>query len=319
MTKLTSQAGVSLIDLVISLAIGAVIIVPLASILAFELRVPIKTRSELTASQQIQKATLLLTEDASTAQSFTAGVGLDYGTFSWFEFSGVSVIPVTARYFWALDADHPKGYGNVLRELTRDGEVTPPQIVMEGVATSTDLTLQHVASKWIYTPATKLWSYTEGKIDITATTTHEAGLGFGGEAPETVFSASLVSDLRPQTLLPAPLPSRLPPPPPAPNQIDFLIDGEPSVIKGTVKSGSGAGLSFDDSNHYVVSSQGSPRTVTWEATSESVDYTEITSGIIQFTSQSSKACTSLEIFVFNSDDPAHTDGGYDTSPDLAST
>ena len=319
MNKLGKQDGASLIETVVTLAITAAIIVPLVAMFRFQISIPIKIRSELKASQQIQKSTLLFTEDSSVARSFTPGVQPNYGKFSWFEFSGKSAVPVTARYFWEQDPDNPLGYGDVFRELDRNGEVTPPQLVIKGVRQYGDIVLNHTAPGWTFDYVTKLWSYTEGKVGVSVITTHEAGAAFSKQLPETAFTAILVSDLRPQVLLPAPLPARLPPPAPVPNQVDFRTAGNPTVLKGTLKSGTGVDLTYDDAKHHVVAASGSPRTAGWEATSEAIDYTNISSATISFTGQATKAGVSQELFVFNPTDLEHTNGGYALSPDAAVT
>lgn len=319
MSKLGNQNGASLVEVLVTLAISAVLIVPLFAMFRFQVGIPIKIRSELKSSQQIQKSTLLLTEDSSVARSFTPGVEPDYGTFSSLELSGKSAVPVTARYFWKQDPDHPKGYGDVFRELDRNGEVTPPQLVITGVRQYGDIVLNRTAPVWTFDHPTKSWSYTEGRVGVSVISTHEAGAVYAKELPETVFTASLVSDFRPQTLLPAPLPARLPPPAPVPNQISFRIAGNPTLLKGSLKSGTGVDLTYDDSKHYVVAATGSPRTASWEATSEAIDYTSISSGTVSFTGQTSKAGVSLEVFVFNPTDPEHTAGGYALAPDAAVT
>ena len=64
------------------LAISGIMFGPIVAIVAAQSRTPAKIASELKASRQIQKATLLLTEDASAALSFATGIEPDYGTFS---------------------------------------------------------------------------------------------------------------------------------------------------------------------------------------------------------------------------------------------
>jgi hypothetical protein len=89
------------------------------------------------------------------------------------------------------------------------------------------------------------------------------------------------------------------------------------LLTGTFRSGSGADLTFDDTKFYVTRGAGSPRTVVWEATSEAIDYTNITNISVEFTGRVDSAGVSQEFFIFNATDPGHTAGGYDTSPDEA--
>ncbi len=304
-SSFSGQRGFTLLELSVALAISSVLMVAMVAIVAAMIRVPIKVSSELKASQQVQKATLLITEDASMAQSFTAGAEPDYGTFQWYEFTGTSPVSVSARYYWANQ--------EVLRVLTRGGEASSPQVVMAGILQYSDVVFQYTAPAWTYNDSTKLWSYSEGKVTVSLTTTHEAG----AEYPDTVFTASLLSNTRPETDRPVPLPgSPLPVPPPA-NQVDFRIAGDPTIIQGTYLSGSGTDLRFDDTAYYSVRATSTPRTLIWEATSEAVDYTSITNIKVEFTGRVTGSGVTQEFYIYNPSDPAHTDGGYATSPDQA--
>ena len=137
MRLLRGEEGLTLVEVTISLVIAGIILVPLAAIISGQLRIPFKITSELGASRQIQQATLLLTEDASIAESFAAGTQPDYGTFSWTESSTGSPIAVTARYYW----DDEKVY----RLLTRAGEASPADVVVEPVPEFGDVTFQYSA------------------------------------------------------------------------------------------------------------------------------------------------------------------------------
>ncbi len=307
MTSPHDQRGFTLLEMVMVLAISGIMFGPIVAIVAAQSRTPAKIASELKASRQIQKATLLLTEDASAALSFATGIEPDYGTFSWYEFSGTSPVPVTVRYFWQD--------GSVLRELSRGGEVTAPQVLIDGVATFGDVVLRGTAPAWAFDAVSKTWGYTEGGASLFMTTTHEAGSRFA----DTVFKATLTAGFRPQADLPAPLPGRLPPPVPPANQVDFRIAGDPVLVQGRLLSGTGSDLTFDDTDYYRVRATGSPRTVVWEATSEAIDYTTTTDITISFTGRSTRAGVTLGVFVYNPADPDHTDGGFDTSPDKAKT
>jgi hypothetical protein len=290
----------------IVLAISSIVLPLLAGVVAQQVRIPIKIQSEVQASQQVQKATFLISEDANVAQSFTSGTSTDYGTFKWFEFSSAAAVPVTARYFWQDQA--------VLRELIRGGEALPPQVILEPVLQVDHVNFTYTAPAWTYNESTRLWSYAEGKITVTLLTTHDAGAEF----PDTTITATLLSELRPQIDLPAPIPGRLPAPTPPANQVNFFVSGEPTLIQGTYRSGSGANLKFDDTNYYVTRGTGSPRTVIWEVTSEAIDYTTITDIRVEFVGQVDRAGVAQSFFVYNPNDIDHTFGGYDDSPDESS-
>ena len=98
MSKLKQQLGLSLVELTVVLAITGLISVPLTAIFRLQLRIPAKVAAEVSTTRQIQKATLLLIEDARSAQSFTPGINPVYGTFAWNELAGPDPIPVTSLY-----------------------------------------------------------------------------------------------------------------------------------------------------------------------------------------------------------------------------
>ncbi|MBI2908430.1 MAG: hypothetical protein HYX92_12355 [Chloroflexi bacterium] len=301
------ERGSSLLELMVAMAGSGVLLVIFTSMIAGAIRIPVKTASELTAAQQIQNATLMVSEDASMAHSFTPGVEPEYGTFNstWYELTGSSPVPISVTYSW----DNQR----MLRVLTRDAEVGPAHAVIDKVLNYGDVTFQYTAPSWTYNPATKGWTYVEGKVTFSMITTHEAGAEF----PNTVFSANLTADRRQQIDLPAPLPATLPAPAPPANQVDFRIAGNPTLVTGTYRSGSGSDLRYDDTSYYVARGAGSPRTVVWTATSEVIDYTQITDITVQLTGRADKAGVSLEFYIYNPSDPAHTDGGYSPSADAA--
>ena len=98
MRKLRQQLGLSLVEITVVLAITGLISVPLTAIFRLQLRIPAKVAGEVSSTRQIQKSTLLLIEDAQSAQSFTPGVNPEYGTFAWNELAGPDPIPVTSLY-----------------------------------------------------------------------------------------------------------------------------------------------------------------------------------------------------------------------------
>ncbi|MBF8267796.1 MAG: hypothetical protein HW388_1304 [Dehalococcoidia bacterium] len=321
-----SEKGTTLLEMVVVMAISGILLVSLVPIVATLIRVPVKTQSELTASQGIQNATLAITEDANMAQSFTPGVEPDYGTFSWYEFSGTSPVQVTARYYWdGGDVSWEDEYGEVFWRTgavyrvmdRRENPLIPDETsrkVVDGVLQYDDLVFQHTPSAWTYNPATRVWTYAEGKVTVSLQTTQEAGAEF----PDTVFTAQLFADFRPQIDRPVPIPGRLEPPAPPANQVDFRIAGNPTLITGTYRSGSGTDLRYNDTSYYVTRGAGTPRTIVWEATSEAINYTTITDITVELTGQTDKSGVSQEFYIYNPSDPAHTAGGYDTSPDQAS-
>lgn len=300
------SGGYTLVEMSVVLAISGLLLTGMVGILFTQVRIPLKIQSDTAGSAQVRKATLLITEDANNAQSFTAGTSTVYGTFKWTELSGAASVPVSVRYLWQNQ--------ELLREVTHAGETGPPQVVMKPVATSTDVLFSHTPSGWTYSDITKTWTYTEGRITVTATSTRESAPGLG----DVAITAKLIGDLRPQTDRPVPLPGRLPPPVPPANQVNFYVAGNPTLNTGTYRSGSGSNLKFDDTLYYVTRGAGSPRTVEWEVTSEVIDYATTTQISIEFTGQVDTSGVAQSFFVYNPNDPEHTQGGYAVTPDESS-
>ena len=142
--QIKGEIGLNLIELSVAIAITGLITVPLVSIFGVQLRIPAKIATEIAAARQIQKSTLLLTEDAQAATSFVTGSNPVYGVFSWTELAGPEPVPVTSRYSFqpgeeldtAIVDGEPvvlRGPGSVVRVLKRGIEVTPPFIILEGL------------------------------------------------------------------------------------------------------------------------------------------------------------------------------------------
>ena len=101
--------------------------------------------------------------------------------------------------------------------------------------------------------------------------------------------------------------------------MDYRIAGDPNLQQGDLDSGSGSDLTFDDENHYVVRSAGTTGAVVWEATSEAIDFKEITGITLEFTGQADQAGVTLELFIIHPDDDTNgndEDEDDDISPDV---
>lgn len=203
--QLLRQGGMSLIELSATLAIGAVIMVPLTSIISIQLRAPVKVASEITAKRQLQKASLMMTEDASAAKTFEFGTGQEYGTFYWEELSGGGPVPVTVRYFFeaSIDEDSKLETGTLLRDVTRGGQELPPKIWLEGISKYEDVVFDYTPAVWSFDDLSRDWTFADGKVEVTVTQTMDAGAEFGA----TVTTETIVAHLRPGMTRPVNQPS----------------------------------------------------------------------------------------------------------------
>lgn len=95
------------------------------------------------------------------------------------------------------------------------------------------------------------------------------------------------------------------------------VKGNPAINTGSLSSGSGDDLDRDDTAYYVVSSSGN--VVEYEVTSENFSFSALDTVEVPFVARSNKSGVTIELFVHNPTDPAHTNGGYDTTPDLTAT
>ena len=198
-----NQGGMSLIELSAALAISAIILVPLTSIISVQIRVPVKVVSEITTKRQLQKASLVITEDASAAETFELGSEPDYGTFTWEELSEGDPVPVTVRYFFEtiIDKDSKIESGILLRDVIRGGQQLPPKIWIVGVKKFDDVIFQYTSPQWIF--GDRDWALDDGKIVVTVTQTVEAGAEFA----DTVTTETMTAHLRPDITRPVIQPS----------------------------------------------------------------------------------------------------------------
>ena len=93
------------------------------------------------------------------------------------------------------------------------------------------------------------------------------------------------------------------------------LNGEPVIDSGTLQSGSASDLEADDTSYYTVSSSGN--VVRFEVTSDDFVFSDLDTVSVPFIVRSTRNDTTFEVFVYNPADPAHTDGGYDTTADLS--
>ncbi len=169
-----------------TLAIFAIISVPLTAIIADELRIPLRISNNITAARRLQSSTSILSEDATSAQSFSAGIEPDYGTFSWLELVGPAPVQLSARYYWKE--------GSLFRQMTRNADAGQSFQVIEGITEYSDIVFTHTPPTWTYDPVAKRWSYTNGRVAIGLDATSESTADFR----ELVRSGRLVADFRPQ-------------------------------------------------------------------------------------------------------------------------
>ena len=205
MRRPINQWGMSLIELSAALAVSAIILVPLTSIISIQVRTPVKVVAEVTVKRQLQKASLVITDDAAASETFELGTEPDYGTFFWDELSGGDPVPVTVRYFFEpiIDKDSKIETGVLLRDVIRGGRELPPKVWIVGITKYEDVVFEYTAPEWDFGEISRDWTLGDGKIEVTVTQTLEAGAEFD----VTVTTEKMIGHFRPDITRPVIQPS----------------------------------------------------------------------------------------------------------------
>jgi hypothetical protein len=98
--------------------------------------------------------------------------------------------------------------------------------------------------------------------------------------------------------------------------INYHVSGNPTVIIGANPQGTGLDLTTDDNNYYKLSDAGSPPSAVYEVTSHVIEFPKVSFGEVRIIAASTKSSTKLEIFIFNPNDPLHSESGYNPIADL---
>ena len=197
MKFLKSQLGNSLVELTVAMAIAGIMSVPLAGVIAAQLRIPLKISDEMRTASKLQSSTIVLMNDAVSSQSFTPGVEPEYGTFDWIEFAGAIPVAVSSRYYWEEES--------VFRVLTWDGSSSAPFLVIGGIEEYSDVVFKNTPSHWKFDPDTNNWAYNRGRIAVNLDIKRQSTKEFR----EFSSRGILVADFRPSFERPIPFPSPL--------------------------------------------------------------------------------------------------------------
>ncbi|MFH1141858.1 MAG: hypothetical protein V1724_09430, partial [Chloroflexota bacterium] len=98
--------------------------------------------------------------------------------------------------------------------------------------------------------------------------------------------------------------------------INYLVAGNPTVLVGVSPIGGGLDLASDDNSYFKLSDAGTPPLLSYEVTSQPVQFSKVSFGEVRIVALSTKSSTKLELFIHNPTDPAHTQNGYNPVPDL---
>lgn len=181
----------------LALAIAGLMSVPLTGVVATQLSTPLRIADLISTSSKLQASTIVLLNDAVSAQSFTPGEDPEYGTFRWLEFSGSIPVAVSAQYFWQEES--------VFRLLSRGAFSSPPFLVIGEIEKYSDVVFRHTPSVWVFDENTQKFVYTRGRIAVDLDIRRESSTG----VEEILKRGFVVADFRPSFERPAPFPSPL--------------------------------------------------------------------------------------------------------------
>lgn len=126
------QKGFTLVQVVIVLAIGALLLGGLVGVLWQFQIIPDRASAQLVVVPELRRSANWIKFDANKAQSFAAGTAPEYGTFRWLDYSTFPATSYEVKYY--LD-------GNTLyRQVSIDDVPSPPMTLARHIASQSDVT-----------------------------------------------------------------------------------------------------------------------------------------------------------------------------------
>lgn len=177
LVKSDMRAGFTLIEVIIVLAVMAVVMAPLGAVIYQSIRIPQQSSDALTLLHSVRQATSAIADDARQAAAFAPGTQPDYGTFSWADRTGSTVSTYSVRYYYS-SAD-----ARLMRQETVDA-TSQTTVVSDNIEAYGDVSLQQTGDLIV--------------ASVTATTD-----SLGGTLNRT---ASIESQMRQTSLAVAPTP-----------------------------------------------------------------------------------------------------------------
>ncbi len=299
MRRLAQTGGFTLVEMVVALAVSGMLMSILATSFYMLAKTPAEQSDQLNAVEDLRFAARWLTRDGQLAQTFASGTSPDYGSFSWADY--MSSDPVTRSVTYAYSGTY------LLRNEYVNSSLVSSQVVARNIADYNDVSFTYSAPQFLQNSTTGLWSLIGGIVTSTITSTVRQT----GNPTDQVIGTTIVSQLRAQSERAVNSPGATPTPVPMPGQTGFYC-ASLNLIVGQYTSGGCAQLNAQDSSYYVLGSSqgGSTKYVTFEITSTVITNTSITEIDVSFVGQSSWAGTLQQLFVYNPNDPANTNGGY---------
>ena len=186
MRALRQERGFTLVEVVISIALGSLIAASLGGVLLQSLIIPGRSISELVLAQEVRTLTTWLRLDGNKAQSFQLGVDEgDYGSFYWLDYGTYPPTRRTVQYYWEE--------GIVYRLPTIEGDPEAPIPLIKNVESADDVTFAVVESEHALNDKSVLRLL---KVSVTGTSEPTT-------SGPVVLTDAIAVELRPEQLNPA--------------------------------------------------------------------------------------------------------------------
>lgn len=286
-----ATAGVTLVELLIVMAIAAILTGVVATALSLFLRVPAVASNKMTALHDLEMATHWVVRDARAAETFYPLSSPHYGYFRWRDYTQGPPVTYVVTYTHSA--------GALVRRVARDGTIESREEVAHNIANQSD--------------ATFTWSPASYSLSVVITST----VGGPGTIAPAVITTAVTAALRPRSEYVAPPPSLTPVPTPPPGAVVYYVVTGPRVVTGTYVSGNAASLHDADTNYYVVggvSIGGAWREIAWDAGSEEIPSPPTVGSLsVILAGRTSHPSTLVSFYVENET------GGFPEGPNYATT
>ncbi len=273
-----AEKGFTLIEVVIGLAITGILATIVAAAIPMALAWAPRQANELSVEEDLSFARYWLTRDANAAETFVPLSAPQYGTLRWSNFSGASMVSYNVTY----------SYDSATTSLIR--AEWQNNVLQSSLP---------IARKILSQNATQFtWSAGTRRLTANVTSTIVDAPGVGDHSR----SATVVTTLRPVAESTVSPPSDVPIPPPPPGSVTYYIYANPTIIYGSLVSGTVTSLHDSDAIYYAVySSSGSPKRVAWSGQSGVMTAPTTISQIeVRFIGKADKENITMEFFVQNS-------------------
>ena len=299
MKRLAQTGGFTLVEILVALAVSGMLMSILATSFYMLAKTPAEQSDQLNAVEDLRFAARWLMRDGQLAQTFASGTSPDYGSFSWVDYTGSD--PITRSVTYAYSGTQ------LLRREYANSNLVSTQVVARNIAAYSDVNFVYSAPQFLQNSATGLWSLVGGIVTSTITSTVRQT----GNPTDQVIDTTVVSQLRAQSERTVNAPGATPTPVPLPGQSSFYC-ASLNLIQGQYVSGGCPQLNTQDGAYYVLGSSqgGGTKYVTFEITSTVITNTSITGIDVSFVGESSQSGVLQQLYVYNPNDPANTDGGY---------